>query len=582
MSRVEDQGLSFLTITLPTFCKDFEKSLAEGFIDSKSFLNFKKFRKGPAFLRDLLSQVFNYETGRISDEFTSLPPTKSSIIIECVRQICLTFKKIKLPCSPQRDYQALEAFIKNERDFNCFPLPCEDDSYFKEVSRVLWDNMLYSISADSFIPKHGPGSTADKRLGNQKYIWRTWHKRLEPFFPIIGFAYPNSILSGDHQLELRGLSLVGADQECPSKVTLVPKTLKSPRIIALEPACMQYSQQAVLSILVNRIESYWLTAGHVNFTDQTVNQRKAVMSSFDRRYVTIDLSDASDRVPSGYALQMFSSNPDLKDAIESCRSTQARLPDGRIVRLRKFASMGSALCFPVEAMYFYTLCVMASLRVHNLPVSQRNIYICSRGIYVYGDDIVVPKYIADAVLSSLRKYNCKPNASKTFVNGNFRESCGVDAFKGVEITPTYLNEIQPENRQQASNLISWCAAANSFYKRGFFGTAQLLISKVESILGYLPRKTELSSILGRAFPSEAVPRRKWNRSLQRLEERCWVASPVYRTDKLDGHAALMKYFLTSLQRKTGDVVDKYHLERSALHGKVALKRRWVPVSIDIG
>src|ERR1051326_445382 len=46
-SRVKDQGLSFLTITLPNFCKDFERSLEVGYIDSTCFRAFQEGREGP-------------------------------------------------------------------------------------------------------------------------------------------------------------------------------------------------------------------------------------------------------------------------------------------------------------------------------------------------------------------------------------------------------------------------------------------------------------------------------------------------------------------------------------------------------
>lgn len=67
-SRVESEGLSFLTITLPEFCKDFERCLSLGFVDSKYFRMFRKYRAIPVFLQGMLSQIFDRETGRILDE----------------------------------------------------------------------------------------------------------------------------------------------------------------------------------------------------------------------------------------------------------------------------------------------------------------------------------------------------------------------------------------------------------------------------------------------------------------------------------------------------------------------------------
>jgi hypothetical protein len=579
-SRVKSEGVSFLTITLPSFCADFERSLADGMIDPILFRSFKKRRAIPAFLQGMLGHLFNSETGRINDEVLNNSPTFASDLVCSVRQICLAFKKIKLACTPEREKRAMESFIENERSFSMFPLPREDDEWFSRVSSVLWDNIMGDIRPDQLIPRHGPGQTAERIRGNRKYNWRFWHDRLEPYFPLLDSAYSASCGElGFKSEELEMVSIVYSDNEQPVRVTPVPKTLKGPRIIAIEPCCMQYAQQGIRRALYRLIESHWRTRGHINFHDQSVNQSLATKASISGRLATIDLSDASDRVPIGYALQMFRSNPDLKDAIEACRSTRAEMPDGRIIPLRKFASMGSALCFPVEAMYFYTICVVALLRRLNLPVSARNVNRVSRHVWVYGDDIIVPARYAATVLEHLRKYNCKVNERKTFLTGRFRESCGVDAFLGKKVTPTYVNTAPPKNRQQVKELISWTEAANHFYKRGFLRTSQLLFEKVERILGELPWVSESSQILGRHHPWPTVPRKRYNRRYQRLEISGWVQVPVYRTDFLEGYAALQKSLMKLEGLKSLDAPrDGSHLERSALYGEVAIKRRWVSAS----
>jgi len=580
-SRVESEGISFLTITLPRFCSDFEQSLASGIIDSTRFSGFRKRGSIPAFLQGMISQLFNHETGRIYDE----KPEEAATIVESVRQICLTLKKIELTCTPQRVQASLFGFVQTEQTFKSFALQQEDQAEFLRVSSVLWDSCISSIKLEQCSPRHGPGATAERASGNQKYTWQRWHDRLEPYFPLIDCGFPlGTPLDSE---ELKNVTIVPEEDEQPVRVVCVPKTLKGPRIIAIEPCCMQYTQQGIRDVLYERIESSSIAGGHVNFRDQSVNQKLAILASSTGQLATIDLSDASDRVPRSLALEMFRSNPDLRDAIDSCRSTRAELPDGTIVSpLLKFASMGSALCFPVEAMYFYTICVMALLRANDLPVSHKNCFSVSRGIHVYGDDIVVPSTHAVTVLDYLRKYNCKVNVNKTFYRGNFRESCGVDAYCGYEVTPTYLTQDRPENRQQASRLISWVSAANSFYKRGYWRTASFLFQKVERFLGPLPYVSEESGGLGRIsflgyrsvhrWQSSKDPRRP---NYQRFEVKCWVPEPVYHTDKLEGYGALTKSFLKLDDLKNRPVSrDALHLERSALHGAVALKRRWLPVT----
>lgn len=587
-SRVESEGLSFLTITLPNFCRDFEKSLEQGFVDPSLFRSFRKSGAIPAFLQGMLGRIFNSETGRINDYETDLgsarPPVVVASIVCSIRQICLVYKKIKLNCTPARQRAAMEGFIANERSFSLFPLPKEDDELFRSVSSVLWDNIIRGLRVDMLVPRHGPGQTAERISGNRKYSWRFWHHRLEPYFPLLDSAYPASCGEiGFKSEELELVTMVHSDDEQPVRVTPVPKTLKGPRIIAIEPCCMQYAQQAISRELVRLLESSRRTRGHINFSDQSVNGSLALMSSSSGQLATIDLSDASDRVPVGYALGMFRSNPDLKDAIEACRSKTAEMPDGRLVHLRKFASMGSALCFPIEAMYFYTICVVALLRFHNLPVSHANADLVCRDVYIYGDDILVPAVAAASVLDWLRKYNCKPNDHKTFYRGKFRESCGVDAYDGQVVTPVYLNRERPKNRQQVKEILSRLAAANHFQRRGYTQAAHLLFEQVERVIGRLPGVPEYSPLLGRIQSWCYDPPRRWNRRYQRIEVLCWVQRPVYRTDRLAGYAALQK----SLMKLEGlksllAPRDRFHLERSALHGEVAINRRWVPASLMTG
>jgi len=591
-SRVESEGLSFLTITLPDFCKDFERSLEIGFIDPTSFRSFRKNGSIPAFLQGMIGLLFDRGTGRICDEDNLLSPGFVSSLVDSVRQICLTFKKMELNCTPKRVQKALDDFFTIEQSFSLFEVPEDESQSFLDLSSCLWGPMLDLIDPNIFLPRHGPGATAERISGNQKFIWQLWHDRLEPHFPFLENAYPYGMgIFGLKELDL--VKFVRPNDEQPVRVTPVPKTLKGPRIIAIEPCCMQYTQQGIRDVLYDVIESSEFTKGHVLFRDQSVNQDLAILSSKTGRLATIDLSDASDRVPLSLAIRMFDSNPSLKASILACRSTRAELPDGTIIGpLRKFASMGSALCFPIEAMYFYTICVKALLEVQNLPISRKSIFAVTRDIYVYGDDILVPSIYATVVLDHLQKYNCKVNTSKTFWTGKFRESCGVDAYDGRRVTPLYLRRSFPENRRQASEAISLVCLANSFYKKGYWQTCSYLYKRCEQVLGPLPYVSETSPILGRISFLGYRSVVKWNEKIQSFEVRGWKAEPVRRTDELEGYGALQKS-LSRLQDLSGpeaeedvpfmQAMDRYdpwvardelHLSRSALHRAVTLKRGW--------
>lgn len=591
-SRVKHEGMSFLTITLPQFGSDFEKSLATGIIDSTCFPSFRKYGSIPALLRGMISQVFDYKTGRIYEKLCE----DASTIVETIRQVCLLFKKVEIECSLKRTTQTLAKFRNLEQSLTTFSVSEEERDKFCRVSSCLWDNLFVGqFKTRTDYPKHGPGATAEGVSGNLKFRWQFWHDRLEPFFPLVDSGYPLGIPIDSPELEQ--VTIVSVDNEQPVRVVCVPKTLKSPRIIAIEPCCNQYAQQELRQLIYKLVEHDWMSAGHVNFTDQSVNQRLAVSASFDGRLATIDLSDASDRVPRDLAMEMFRSDPDLYGAIDACRSTRAELPDGTIIGpLKKFASMGSALCFPIEAMYFYTICVMALLEANNLPVTFQNAYQVSRDVHVYGDDLIVPSTHAMIVLEYLQKYNCEVNTKKTFCTGKFRESCGIDAYSGYPVTPVYIRKERPRNKRQADGIISWTASANLFYKKGYWKAATLMYSYIERIVGPLPYVSEESSGLGRISYLGYRSTGRWNKKLQRLEVRALVPRPAYRTDELEGYGALMKSLQMLNARNCafipeeavsrhnltgvfdpGQNVDAQHLSRSVRRGAVALKLRWLPV-----
>lgn len=595
-SRVEHEGLSFLTITLPTLGADLEKALAAGEVDSTQFRAFRKRAKAPALLQGFFSLVFD-EKGRIYDK-----PDVGAI--EGIRQIAYAFKKLQVPCAPSRVRKALAQFVDDEHIFEV-PLLQDDVDDFRQVSRCLWGSIFGSeISLlPNAIPKHGPGATAEKVSGNAKYLIKRWHERLEPYFPLLDNAFVNA----DARLtgEFERVTLVKEADEQPVRVIPVPKTLKKPRIIAIEPVCMQYTQQALAEQIVTLLESHSLTAGHVNFTNQQVNRDLALSSSRDEKFATLDLSSASDRVPYALATSMFDSNPDLRDAISSCRSKNAQMPDGDVVPLRKFASMGSALCFPIEAMYFYTICVVGLLRWHNLPLIAPHVRTMCGKVYVYGDDLLVPTDAAEYIARTLHKYYCKVNAQKSFLSGKFRESCGMDAYAGREVTPTYIRRIPPGSKRNASEIASWVATANLFEKRGYHRTASTLFKRVESILGKLPEVGENFAGLGRITGSNSYTIEKWDKGTLSPRVKAWVPTPVYRSDKISDHSALLKTLLALERRPVPDAhrrvtalgphlydgallaprwwesdirvspKDEKHLERSARHGALALKRRWI-------
>jgi hypothetical protein len=230
---------------------------------------------------------------------------------------------------------------------------------------------------------------------------------------------------------------VSAAQQCSriSKTIFVPKTLLGDRVISMEPTTLQYWQQSVMKCL-----DKWFRSGplrHAIFLhDQTINRDAAKLASLPQSGIaTIDLSSASDSVSYRMVKRLFKGTHIMRWLV-STRSTHTRLPDGTLVKLEKFAPMGSSLCFPVECLVFSAICELA----YRVSGVKRHKGISPLGYLVYGDDIVVPTKLWNTVSCILESCGFIVNEDKSFQHDSldFRESCGGEYFRGVDVTPLKL------------------------------------------------------------------------------------------------------------------------------------------------
>jgi len=563
-ARVEHEGSGFITLTLPNFCRDFERSLDAGRIAPGSFASFRKLRSGiPAFLQGLLCNVF--------DQRGELLAEPSVDCVRLVRQLCLYGKKVLHECAEKRVQAAADRFVQ-----------CDNECVFPESQLVRWYRKVADIivsgldlSLEGMVPRHGPGATQEGISGNGKWTFQTWHARLEE----VGFT--RQLFARASQTEPSPEEgyvvprLVDPGDEAPSRVCFVPKTQRAPRIIAVEPVCMQYAQQGLKAVLVSALEKGRFTSGHVEFRDQRVNQRLALSSSQNGQRATLDMKEASDLVALDHVEWLFRTQPEFLRVALASRSTRSELPDGRVTDLKKFASMGSALCFPVEALVFFVSIVASRLLRAGIFPTERNVYSSGRSVYVYGDDIIVPASEAPEICDDLEALGFRVNRHKSFWTGQFRESCGCDAFRGEEVTPVYLRRDVPQDRKDVSAVLSTVATANQLFSAGYYVAALHLKEKVERCLGPLPEVSLESAAIGWHFHSEVVPRRRWNRRWQRLESRCYTSYQPKQSDPLEGDAALAKCYRV-VGKGWISPVDPEHLEMSPRPYALTLKRRWVP------
>ncbi|DAD50170.1 TPA_asm: RNA-directed RNA polymerase [ssRNA phage Esthiorhiza.3_1] len=570
VSRVEAEGLSFLTISLPSYASDLQKGLEHGKVDHQLFQGFRSGRGGlPLFLGGFLDLVFDRKSGLLLDV-----PNVDAIF--AIRQISLLCSKINLPCTPKRERAALTRYIECESDVRksdalLSPQQVED---FSRVSSLLWASVLSEVDRKIYygnaVPKHGPGATADKLRGNAKYRQSEWTQRLEEYFPEGEYLFPNWRHYDANRTNIRE---PGA--EMPVKVISVPKTLKTPRIIAVEPTAMQYVQQGIAEILTEAIRS---DKDHrsgmdrmgriVGFDDQETNQSLAHQGSLFGSLATLDLSDASDRVSNQHVRLLLRNHPHLLSGVDACRSRKADVPGYGVQRLAKFASMGSALTFPIEAMIFSIIVFIGIESKLNRRLTNESIQAFVGRVRIYGDDIIVPVEFAESVVDTLHTFGYVVNVSKSFWLGKFRESCGKEFYDGYDVSVVRIRQQLPTQRRDAQEVISTVSLRNQFYKRGLWKVTKWLDELLEGIIPF-PHVLPESPVLGRhsflGYDTERMCPKLHHPLVKGV-----VVSSTPPKSPLSGSDALLKYFL-----KRGDMpfADREHLERSGRPLAVRIKQR---------
>lgn len=560
--RVKEEGVSFLTITLANFGKDFQKSLDQGFVDRNLFHGFSWTGGLPRFLGGFLDLVFDRNSGRLLFE-------PSIVAIRAIRQFTLMWAKILLDCSDERIKAAFDEYIETEQSVKEADsrLTSEQLEDFRRIASLVFRDVFSSIDREIYegniIPKHGPGTTQDRTIGNRKFLWSTWTDRLEYLFPAREFLSTRFGLANSECI-----NWLEPGQEPPVRVITVPKTLKTPRIIAIEPVHMQYVQQGLLEQFVEKIHEDDISGSFIRFNDQTPNQRAALKGSLDGSLATLDLSAASDRVSNQLVRTMLEFWPHLFEAVDSTRSRKADV-NGNVIRLAKFASMGSALCFPVESMVFITVALYGVEKGLKRRLTRKDLKSLTGSVRTFGDDIIVPVKFVHDVVDALSTFGLKVNVGKSYWTGRFRESCGKDYYAGFDVTPVKLRRGIPTRRQHAEEIVSLSSFRNQAYKLDLYRTADVCDRILESLIPY-PAVGENSPVVGRHVDPSSIDVGRMCVNLQRPLVKGVKVDVTIGRDPLDDVPALLKFFL----KRGPSPLSSDHLERAGRARSIRIKTGW--------
>lgn len=583
-----------LMIELPKAGKHLDKCLSQGWLSYGGYpKTLGSIRKDTQLFNWLYAYLFDYHSPQGPAHTHSEVSTVSFL-----RQIFSLYKKVTMSCSQDAMDIAFQEFVDTDLellppilDWNNTQVPYFDEcihdfgneswgytylrvqevadaaiSRFKEhyTERVGFishtaqkaldlvvdvGNIIASemgrVHAQDLLPRHGPGAVAEKRGGSyDKYDFTLWPAKLGFYLPYDYFGY-HTEESAYHD------SRVIDDSEAIGRLHAVPKTLEKPRLITIEPTAQQFLQQGLLQHIRSAIPDVLRT--FIDFSDQGVSRRMALDASFTGHLATVDLSSASDRLSCLLVEACLGHNPSLLLYLYATRTTKVTFPQeqagdygGHTMELRKFAGMGSAVTFPVQSIVYAVVCLATAIACENPNARANKEWLRSftGKIRVFGDDLIVPNDIVPVLDEVLSVLQLKINASKTHSTGHFRESCGMDAYKGRDVTPLYLSSVD-EDKWHPKAICSWVAVRNNAYRGGLHNLVAYMDSCIPArMLKNIPLwHTDLGCLTRYCSQLDTkVERRRFNRHTQTMEVLGFVPVVKLKSAAREGDRELLRYF----------------------------------------
>lgn len=272
-----------------------------------------------------------------------------------------------------------------------------------------------------------------------------------------------------------------------SRLVFVPKNLKTSRSICIEPNAEMYFQQMILQDFVDYFDDS--LSKFIDLRDQSRNKCASLWGSVNGDIDTIDLSSASDLVSMDLVRLIFPRHVLYK--LIATRSSLVEVGPKDVRRLKKFAPMGSALCFPIQCIIFLGVNILAAVKWRKgsndyfSSVTVREIEDTIKSFYddvsdvapvnrlhsplVYGDDIVVDSKLTATVTQMLSSYGFEVNSSKSYMAScAFRESCGGFYWHGHDITPLQYRIKAGWNGTPITQFSSACAHVNKAYEYSYY------------------------------------------------------------------------------------------------------------------
>lgn len=493
------------------------------------------------------------------------------------------------------DRKDLEGFMEEDYLLDESRL-AEVETHLSSKEALVWVRSLNGLakeifadfSMQHFCPKHGPGRVAEDGILTtfDKFLNVATDARVDYLLRRHGFG----------TLENYVPEVLNRTSTRTAKFICVPKTWKTLRGISAEPTELQFSQQAVLYALDEYFQEHPFFRRRLNLHSQVENQRLCREGSLDQSLATIDLSKASDSVSLQLVKEVFRGTK-LLPWLLATRSTSVELPGSGIIRTKKFAPMGSSVCFPVECIIFALIAEVARRAI--MSGSGRNSVHIPR---VFGDDIVCASVTVPLVLDGLEQLGFLPNKEKSFWTGFYRESCGKEYWCGQDITPIYYRVdggLLASRFASYDGITSLVKLYNSLYLNGYNTARRFILSSLMrkrvrigertylysdmcvrtfdgehgTIVSCLPTNFNIKKRVNLAYQCRVVRQVSWKRVY------VWSAKILEASD----YAQTVKYcewFLASLRRPVD--LESLPTEDSDPYARLPLGYEMVPRSRGVG
>lgn len=535
--RLKAEGNKFAFMTLPTLGKAIESSL----ITLKPFVLPDGFSRShdtalPRFLNWLMISLFQDDgTPRWTMESLACHRGENAMLNDVIsryrdiRQITMAFSKVE-DCFSERDFsQKLKAFIERVGNLKD---PDFTSGYLRALvreSRMILRSCFPSEAAmarrygfwreylQEPYGRHGPGAVAGREKGRQKWA----------------FSYIPGINPRLYSWRPEGFPF-RSKAEPYARMIAVPKDFRGPRIICIEPKEFQFAQQGLMELLYKTMHASPVLRTSLDMLDTSASRALCYRSDT----ATIDLKDASDNISLRLVKLLF---PTWMYKLLTRYRSRGLKHEG-VLPYKSFATMGSAVCFPVESLVFWVIARSAmNLRGHPRDT-----------LRVFGDDVGCTKRNFSCISEAYSLCGFILNPEKTCHETPIRESCGEYTFW---LRPCMITRFKTTNTSAASNFMAFLDYARNLNDNEYVEASRQVLRLIEKVHP-VPYGTRWAPPL----MDNNCPMR-WNRDLQHWECRLPLPILVDRVQPLTDFARLYAW-------QVGNSLDP------SFRGTVKVKRKW--------